>query len=176
MSSEIKLKKKTLYSAIVAVIVVVLVLTLFLVTYFSNREEQIAIQPVLPENIPRENVQVHSLEEIQNYKIAFYEGLLCRYSCSLSEIKFEGVQVLFPEQSCVTGCINKLKEKGYTQGQFSGQELLSDNLLSDIDITITNCRDENSLQQGVTTENSQYFFDCASSNLELLKESYSYLN
>lgn len=120
-----------------------------------------------------------SSQNVQQYKKDLYNTILCRYSCPLTEISLEdGSTIFFPEKSCSDLCVNELTKKGYTPNKFSSEEIITDNLVSDIDIEITNCRDETVSESGenLTLGNSKNFFECVTQNLKQLKEKYPYIN
>lgn len=155
-SSQIKVKKKTFYMLSTALLFIAVVI----LAYFYLTPNQ----------------KSSSIEEIQEYKKALFEGTLCHYSCPLTEILFNNETILFPEPACSQGCTKALEEK-FSRGQFSEAELLTDNLLLEIETAITFCRNTNELQEnGLTMKNTQSFFECAIEGLEDLRKTYPYIN
>lgn len=149
----LKLSKKTL--GIIAAILIILIIAG--VYYFK----------ILPDK--------KKTADIQEYKKALYESILCQYKCPLQNYTIENKTQTIQQRECVVECINYLKDKGYIRNQYSNNEINSDNLAKDIEFVVVNCR-----QESTDSETGEFdsikVTDCAIRGLEDLKSTYSYLN
>lgn len=112
-------------------------------------------------------------EEINSYKKAIYESLVCQYSCPTEGKEYNGEIVQFLVTSCTTTCIEELKTKGFERDEYPADVLDDDNLLLDIDNLLKVCR-EQTMKENNIPDNSA-FYACAIENLSSLKENYNYL-
>ena len=171
--SEIEISKRKFYTIITIAIIILAAIFIFTINYMQERKE---INNIPEESLPGQNLKQHTSEEIQDYKIALYEAILCQYSCPLTEGRIQDTPIVVPEPSCTQACSSKLRANGYSPDQFTEEELLNDSLLSDLEETISNCRTTSGVAEEKTVDNVRGFFDCTSPNLKKLKETYEYLN
>lgn len=150
MADAIRIHKSTLIIIVVAVIIAIL-LSYFIFKYLPEQSKN---------------------KEIQEYKKALFDSILCQYSCQLSLQEFQNKTQMLPEASCVQNCTQALRDNQAQGEKFSNQEISSDNLILDIQNIVDNCRTENS--QNISL-NVQTFFPCVSGKLGSLKSTYTYL-
>lgn len=110
--------------------------------------------------------------EILNYKKAFYEAVICQYSCPLKLQDIKNVSQLLPDAICVKTCNEKFK-KSYNQN-YTKEDLYKDNLFIDMAQVIQNCGKE-SMDLNEKKVNNTIFFSCSSRELKNLNEKYPYI-
>ncbi len=114
------------------------------------------------------------VNEINEYKKRFYEGMLCEYSCPMASQEYKNKTQMLPEINCVKACVEPFKEK-YSDKSFKKEELEKDSLLKDIDDAIKKCKTGSVNMNNLSLDNSAYF-NCSAKGLEGLREKYSYLS
>ena len=115
--------------------------------------------------------------EINNYKKALYESVLCQYSYPLIEQEFNNITQYLPLKPCVESCINEFRALGLNDTKFSDDALINDNLVKDIEITIRNCKLSSSEEINNSQRiNNEIFFKCSVEGLNSIKANYTYLN
>lgn len=110
--------------------------------------------------------------DILNYKKAFYESVVCQYSCPLKMQNVSNTKQLLPEVGCVKVCtenFQKIKNQNYTK-----EELYNDNLAVDMASVIQTCGRQ-SINNQTSARNNTLFFECSSRDLKALSEKYSYI-
>jgi hypothetical protein len=112
------------------------------------------------------------LSDIILYKKAFYEAVLCEYSCPLKMQNVNNKSQLIPDVSCVKLCTEEFKKAKYEN--YSKEELYTDNLITDMASSIQNCSQE-SLNNVTKVRNNSMFFSCSVNGLDSLKEKYPYI-
>ncbi len=116
--------------------------------------------------------------QINDYKKALYNSVLCQYKCPLVEQMFNNKTVNAPNASCVQTCSAEFRAQQLKAGEtISDSDLLSDNLIEDIQNIVTACRNQSISDNGNLPDiNNTVFFPCVVNGLEGLKNQYSYLN
>ncbi|MDO8509033.1 MAG: hypothetical protein Q7S27_05100 [Nanoarchaeota archaeon] len=152
MSIEIKIKKKRLYAILSLSVIILLLSTLAFYISHLNKEKQII-----------------------EYKSAVYSSLLCQFSCPVKEILIKEQKNIVPDPECISLCTRKLKENNLDQNKFNEKDLLNDNLLSDIDTSINQCRKDNT-DENTSNINYEKYYKCNVEKLISLKNKYNYLN
>ena len=114
------------------------------------------------------------ISEINDYKKGFYNGLLCEYSCPLSMQNMSNTTQMLPTLDCVKGCTGPFKAK-YASFSYTQKELEMDNLLRDINSTISYCK-IHSVNMTAMKLDTVAYFNCAAKGVEGLKQNYTYLN
>src|SRR3989344_8252860 len=115
--------------------------------------------------------------DLNNYKKALYESVLCQYSCPLIEQEFNNITQYLPLKPCVESCINQFRALGLNDTKFSDETLINDNLVKDIEITIRNCKLSSSEEINNSQRiNNEIFFKCSVDGLNSIKSNYTYLN
>jgi len=115
--------------------------------------------------------------DLNNYKKALYESVLCQYSCPLIEQEFNNITQYLPLKPCVESCINQFRALGLNDTKFSDETLINDNLVKDIEITIRACKLSSSEEMNNTQRiNNEIFFKCSVDGLNSIKSNYTYLN
>jgi hypothetical protein len=150
--NTIRITKKTFYTSIAILILIIALLAYFFI-----------IQP-----------QVAEAKELQIYKKALYDSTLCQYACPLEEQFFQGKDQILPTKECVDTCIADLAAMNLNPNKFSNTDLAEDALVSSIEQTIVNCREESKLNE--TEIDNEAFFTCSADGLSSLKDQYPYLD
>lgn len=114
------------------------------------------------------------INDINDYKKGFYEGMLCEYNCPMTPQEYKNKTQMLPELSCVKGCTGPFKTK-FANANYTKKELENDNLLKDIDDAINYCKTHSVNMTSLTLNNTAYF-NCAAKGMEGLKQNYTYLN
>ncbi len=150
MSNEIKIPKKKLYIALVALSLIALISSILLYISYNNKEKM-----------------------IEEYKLVIYNSLLCQFSCPIKEAQFEDQKQLVPDAACIKTCTEKLKANNFTQNIYAEKELLKDDLFLDIDQAISQCKKENTnIDSNI---NYASYYSCNLEKINGLKEKYDYL-
>jgi len=113
------------------------------------------------------------INDIRDYKKAFYTGMLCEYSCPLAPQLYKNKTEMLPTIDCVQSCTAPFKAK-FSSVSYTQPELESDRLLSDMNSTIVYCK-THSVNMSAMTLDYPLYYNCSSTGLEGLKENYSYL-
>jgi len=150
--AELKVKRQTLY-IIIAVIITAVVTSAFFIYYPKYQGNN----------------------EINQYKKALYDSVLCQYSCPLVDQVVQNTTQKLPEQACVQACTEKLRTINIDGNKFSNSDLQNDNFVKDVESGITNCRTESLNTTTLKVENER-FFSCSINFLQSVKDNYSYLN
>jgi hypothetical protein len=162
MTKQIQIKKRILFQ-ITTIILVLAIVGLFVYSFYPFQQKSVEV------NLLERSAQA------QDFKKAIYQSISCQHNCPLIQLESQGQTGMFPEPGCVQLCINSLKEQGYQPNQFTEQELLTDNLIQDIEFTISACKAQSGIANGLTVEKSQKLYGCTSSGLNTLKDNYEYL-
>lgn len=113
------------------------------------------------------------VSDVRDYKKAFYNGMLCEYSCPLAPQLYKNKTQMLPTIECVQGCTTPFKTK-YSSVSYTRAELERDKLLSDMNTTISYCK-THSVNMTSLTLNYAAYYNCSATGLEGLKQNYTYL-
>ena len=149
----IKFSKRT-FMLSVLIILILIGLALYFLIYYPEQQKQ---------------------SEINLYKKALFDSILCQYECPPENITALNQTQLLPNRNCVVECINQLKEKGYEKNQYSNEELTQDNFAVDIETIIINCR-KNNIFNDTQTPDAEKITLCAIEGLRTLRQTYNYLS
>ncbi len=113
------------------------------------------------------------LKDVNQYKKGFYDGLVCQYSCPMSLQNVSNKTQMLPDVDCVKSCSAAFKSK-FASFSVKKEELGKDNLLTDIDNVVKECK-KNTINTTSMSFNNTRYFNCAVKSLNDLKMNYSYL-
>ena len=147
----IRISKKALYITLTLVLLIAILSLAFL--------------------IYQKNFQI---SEVDLYKKAAFDSLLCQYSCEVKEITVGNETRMLPTPDCINTCVTELNSRGFVQGQFTDEALVLDNLLVELDTAIQFCRTNAVIDITGDLDYSSYF-PCAKQALEEIKSRYPYL-
>ncbi|MBI2632036.1 hypothetical protein HYW75_03465 [Candidatus Pacearchaeota archaeon] len=129
----------------------------------------------------------NKVSDINLYKKALYDSILCQFSCPLLPSKSQNTTVFLPDQICQKICIAELKAMNLNTTKYSQQDLISDNLASDINNIILDCKNLYSIKQpivnGTSSNNTSQtipinttaYFPCVKLGLIGLQDNYPYI-
>lgn len=157
MSKEIQISKQKL------IFFALLLAVLILVAYIYIGNTQPNGEPVIE----------YDEAEVQSYKKAVYDSLVCQYECPTEEQEFQGTTQPFLVRSCVERCTSIIEERGFDREQFPGEALLQDRLFSDLDNRLSECRQTHVDEEGFPQNGP--FYDCVSVSLDEIRSQYEYL-
>ena len=150
--STIKIQKNIVYAVIIT-FVITFALTYFIFVSYPNMQQQ---------------------SSINKYKKELFSSVLCQYSCPLTNQTINNKTQLLPSQDCVKQCTVNMKEI-QNSTTIKNSDLENDNLITDIESVVSDCKIK-AVNQTALTMNNELFFSCTSSSLASLKSKYSYLN
>lgn len=110
--------------------------------------------------------------EILRYKKAFYEAVLCEYSCPLKLHTINNKTQLLPEAGCVKTCTEDFRKMQNVT--YKKEDLNKDNLALDMADVIKNCGTQ-TLNNETGERNNSEFFSCSVRDLRALRDKYNYL-
>ncbi len=115
--------------------------------------------------------------ELNSYKKQLYDSLLCQYSCPLIDQTYDNKTQLLPDQVCVQTCTASLKAEQAKGIKFTNEDLINDNLITDVEGIVKKCRTLTTTLKNTTiaTIDNEKFFTCVKTDLESVKETYAYL-
>lgn len=129
----------------------------------------------IPKN-SQTNIEKAHQEAINSYKKSLYSSITCQYSCPLTNQTYQNQTQLLPQLSCVQTCTADFKKRQAEGMNYSDSDLLTDNLIKDIDGVVQVCRNESLVQTAtLPTFNSSFYFPCVSTGLKQLAPKYPYL-
>lgn len=118
--------------------------------------------------------EIQKNEEIEEYKKAMYSSILCQHKCPLVPQVINNITVDVPETECVKECTTNFRNMQISKKSFNNEDLLKDNLFSDLAITLDSCK-ANSFDNSTLTYNNSVYFSCSLEKMESLKMNYTYL-
>ncbi len=151
MADEIKISLKVIYTILIIIAIIAVVIGY---SIYSNKNKKET--------------------EIQKYKTAVYDSLVCQFSCPTKEANINNETHIIPDSSCTNKCESRLKAMNYKNDTYSANELLTDNFFVDVDKAISQCKKENTntIDQAL---NYTTYFPCNLKKIDTLRENYSYL-
>lgn len=115
--------------------------------------------------------------EINNYKKAIFDSMICQHRCPLTDQLLNNKTQLLPDTACVSNCTAIAKEK-MNNSDFTQKDLEGDSLFIEMQNSINLCKKQSSSTNPIdnsTTVNNAAYFACVPVKLELLKNNFSYL-
>lgn len=135
------------------------------------------------EYLPEKN----KVDNINTYKKAIYDSILCQFTCPLLPSISQNTTVFLPDQLCQKICIAELKAKNLNTTKYSQQDLISDNLATDINNIILDCKNLHTIKHPIVNEtssnntsqtipiNTTAYFPCVKQGLNGLQDKYPYI-
>ncbi len=111
--------------------------------------------------------------DIEGYKKAVYEGIVCQYECPTELRNYNGEEIPILVGSCVQACIAELNSKKLNKEELDVDKVLEDGLFEEIDYRLNECM-QNNLNENDVPDNEKVYL-CVRENLYELKDKYSYL-
>lgn len=155
----IKINKTTVYAVIIAVLITAVVFYIAL-KYIPDQKHNATVS---------------------EYKKALFDSVQCQYACPLSAQNVNNQTQMLPDNACVQSCTTTLQSKLATGDIISNKEITSDNLVTDIQGVINNCKTQSTTSNTnstilAPTIDTAKFFACVKDALTTIKAKYSYLN
>lgn len=150
MSDEIKISIK-LVSIISVIVIIILLIGAYFIFFYGK----------------------HTKNEVERYKSAVYDSLVCQFSCPIQTVHIDNRTQALPETNCIKTCSSALTKENFKNDTYTKEELLNDNLFVDIDQLIVQCKSASTN----STRDLDYkaYFDCNYQKLQELKQKYPYL-
>ncbi len=165
-NGNIQISKKSLLIGMLILVIIIVLLFYFL------------------KLIPEKNKD----KDIKIYKKALYDSILCQFTCALSPSKVQNTTVFLPDSLCQKICITELKVKNLNTTIYSEQDLLTDNLATDIEKVMSDCRklytkEQSPVNVSAPNEtsidipiNTTAYFPCVKQGLIDLQDKYPYIS